>query len=167
MALNRDEYGFDALVELGNPIRSSLPDGQPAGPEVSDRLPDFKLPDATGRIVEFHRDWDQSKSAVVLYQFVIWWPPFWTQLGELSGSFKNFEDAGIKVYATSYDDQEVLEEFGEKQNIPYTLFSVIDPAVIKSYGILKDQVAPEDGFFYSIPYLGVYVTDEDGTVVAK
>jgi hypothetical protein len=71
MALNRGEYGFDAPVELGNPIRSNLSDGQPAGPQVSDRLPDFKLPDATGRIVEFHRDWDQPKSAVVLYQFVV------------------------------------------------------------------------------------------------
>ena len=71
MALNRDEYGFDAPVELGNLICSSLPDGQRTGTEVGERLPDFKLPDATGRIVEFHRNWDQSKSAVVLYQFVV------------------------------------------------------------------------------------------------
>jgi len=41
MALNRDEYGFDAPVELGHPIRSSLPDGHSTGPEVGDRLPDF------------------------------------------------------------------------------------------------------------------------------
>ena len=39
--------------------------------------------------------------------------------------------------------------------------------MIKSYGILNDQVAPEDGFSYGIPYPAVYVTDEDGTVVAK
>ena len=49
MALNRDEYGFDAPVELGHPIRSSLPDGHSMGPEVGDRLPDFKLPDTTDR----------------------------------------------------------------------------------------------------------------------
>ena len=49
MALNRDEYGFDAPVELGHPIRSSLPDGHSTGPEVGDRLPDFKLPDTTDR----------------------------------------------------------------------------------------------------------------------
>jgi hypothetical protein len=61
----------------------------------------------------------------------------------------------------------VLAEFGKKQNIPYMLLSDIDSNVIKSYGILNDQVVPEDGFFYGIPYPGVYVTDEDGKVVAK
>jgi peroxiredoxin len=66
-----------------------------------------------------------------------------------------------------YDDQEVLAKFGEKQNIPYTLFSDIDLEVIKPYCILYDQVAPEDGFFFGIPYPGVYVTDENGTVAAK
>jgi hypothetical protein len=39
--------------------------------------------------------------------------------------------------------------------------------VIKFYGILNDQIAPEDGFFFGIPYPGVYVTGEEGTVVAK
>jgi len=73
----------------------------------------------------------------------------------------------MKVYAISYDDQECLSEFGEKQNIPYTLLSDIDSDVIRAYGILNDQVSPEDGFFYGIPYPGVYVTDEDGVVVAK
>tara|TARA_E500000331_G_scaffold38109_1_gene31755 strand:+ start:154 stop:372 length:219 start_codon:yes stop_codon:yes gene_type:complete len=72
MALNRDEYGFDAPVELGHPIRSSLPDGHSTGPEVGDRLPDFKLPDTTGRIVDFHADRGQSKSAVVFYRSAVW-----------------------------------------------------------------------------------------------
>ena len=35
--------------------------------------------------------------------------------------------------------------------------------VIRAYGILNDQVSPEDGFFYGIPYPGVYVTDEEGS----
>ena len=72
MALNRDEYGFDAPVELGHPIRSGLPDGYSIGPDVGDRLPDFKLPDATGRIVNFHADRDQSKSVVVFYRSAVW-----------------------------------------------------------------------------------------------
>ena len=75
--------------------------------------------------------------------------------------------AGIKVYAVSYDDCEVLAEFSEKQGIPFPLLSDIDSEVIRAYGILNDQVAPEDGFFYGIPYPGVYVTDEEGRVAAK
>jgi hypothetical protein len=72
MALNRDEYGFDAPVELGHPIRSGLPDGHSTGPEVGDRLPNFKLPDTTGRIVDFHADRDESKSVVVFYRSAVW-----------------------------------------------------------------------------------------------
>ncbi len=61
----------------------------------------------------------------------------------------------------------MLAEFSEKQGIPFHLLSDIDSEVIRAFGILNDQVAPEDGFFYGIPYPGVYVTDEEGRVVAK
>lgn len=82
-------------------------------------------------------------------------------------AYEKFKAAGIKVYAISYDDCEVLAEFSEKQDIPFPLLSDIDSEVIRAYGILNDQVAREDGFFYGIPYPGVYVTDEEGKVVAK
>jgi hypothetical protein len=39
--------------------------------------------------------------------------------------------------------------------------------VICRYGILNDQVGRGDAFLEGIPYPGVYVTDEDGIVVAK
>lgn len=39
--------------------------------------------------------------------------------------------------------------------------------MIRDYGILNDQVAPGDGPLYGIPYPGVFVTDEEGIVVAK
>ena len=39
--------------------------------------------------------------------------------------------------------------------------------MIRDYGILNDQIAPGDGPLYGIPYPGVFVTDEDGVVVAK
>lgn len=61
----------------------------------------------------------------------------------------------------------MLREFSERQEIPFRLLSDIDSEVIRRYGILNDQVGPEDAFLYGIPYPGVYVTDEDGVVVAK
>ena len=73
----------------------------------------------------------------------------------------------MKVYAISYDDQECLSEFKDKQNIPFTLLSDVNSDVIRAYGILNNQVSPEDGFFYGIPYPGVYVTNEEGVVVGK
>jgi AhpC/TSA family/Thiol:disulfide interchange protein DsbD, N-terminal len=85
----------------------------------------------------------------------------------LRDSFDKFEANDIKLYAVSYDDQQALREFSEAQSIPYPLLSDIESAVIKHYGILNTEVSEDDAFLYGIPFPGVYVTDEDGVVVAK
>jgi hypothetical protein len=85
----------------------------------------------------------------------------------LRDAYEKFKDENISLYAISYDDQETLTEFGEKQGISYPLLSDIDSAVIRQFGILNDQVTENDSLLYGIPYPGVYVTDEDGVVVAK
>ena len=73
----------------------------------------------------------------------------------------------MAVYAISYDDQETLSEFADKQSIPYPLLSDIDSEVIRLFGILNEQVTANDAMLYGIPYPGVYVTDEQGVVVRK
>ena len=45
--------------------------------------------------------------------------------------------------------------------------SDVDSEVIRRFGILNDQVSPGDAMLYGIPYPGVFVTDEQGVVVAK
>ena len=82
-------------------------------------------------------------------------------------SHARFEAHGIKLYAVSYDDQETLKEFSEAQAIPYPLLSDIDSVVIKQYGILNTEVSKDDAFLYGIPFPGIYVVDESGTVIAK
>lgn len=39
--------------------------------------------------------------------------------------------------------------------------------MIRQFGIFNDQITRNDALLYGIPYPGVYVTDENGTVVAK
>lgn len=90
-----------------------------------------------------------------------------TQLVELRDGYAKFEDAGIKLYAVSYDDQEVLAEFTRAHEIPYPLLSDLDSEVIDAYGIRNDQIQPGDGPLYGIPYPGTYVCDEDGVVIEK
>ena len=82
-------------------------------------------------------------------------------------AYEKFREHGIELYAISYDDQKVLSEFASKQNIPFRLLSDVDSSVIRAYGILNEQVTEEAGPIFGIPYPGVYVTDEDGVVVAK
>jgi len=85
----------------------------------------------------------------------------------LRDSYAKFEAHGIKLYAISYDDQETLREFAQAQNIPYPLLSDLDSEVIKRYGILNTEVSKDDAFLYGIPFPGIFVADESGTVVAK
>ena len=72
MTIERDELGFDAPVPLGHPGRVSMPEDHPAGPAVGERLPDFELPDAFGRVVNFHHDRDGRPAVVVFYRSAVW-----------------------------------------------------------------------------------------------
>jgi peroxiredoxin len=46
--------------------------GHPTGPEIGERLPDFRLPDAHGREIDFHADRGNAKAAVVFYRSAVW-----------------------------------------------------------------------------------------------
>jgi hypothetical protein len=70
--IERDEAGFEAPAPLGHPGRRGLPLGHGTGPEVGERLPDFDLPDHTGRRVRFHEDRGDAKAAVVFFRSVVW-----------------------------------------------------------------------------------------------
>ena len=72
MTIERDELGFDAPAPVGHPGRLGLEEGHPTGPEVGDRLPDFRLPDIHGREVEFHADRGSSKAVVVFFRSAVW-----------------------------------------------------------------------------------------------
>jgi len=39
---------------------------------VGERLPDFELPDANGRLVRFHADRGGAKAVVVFYRSAVW-----------------------------------------------------------------------------------------------
>ncbi len=72
MTVEMDRLGFEAPAPLGHPGRAGLPDGHSTGPEVGERLPDFELPDQSGRPLRFHQDRGQAKAAVVFYRSVVW-----------------------------------------------------------------------------------------------
>jgi len=72
MTIERDEKGFDAPAPLGHPGRLGLEDGHRTGPQVGERLPDFRLPDAYGREIDFHSERGNAKAAVVFYRSAVW-----------------------------------------------------------------------------------------------
>jgi hypothetical protein len=68
----RDSLGFDAPAPLGHPARANMPEGAPTGPAIGERLPDFRLPDQNGRIVDLHADRGDAKAAVVFFRSAVW-----------------------------------------------------------------------------------------------
>ena len=62
---------------------------------------------------------------------------------------------------------DAIRQFADEQDMPFRLLSDVDSETIRRYGILNDQVGPDDAMLYGIPYPGVYVTDEQGVVTAK
>ena len=72
MAIERDHHGFDAPAALGHPARASLPDGASTGPAIGERLPDFTLPDAAGKSINFHSDRKGKKTVLVFYRSAVW-----------------------------------------------------------------------------------------------
>ncbi len=90
-----------------------------------------------------------------------------TQLVELQDAYPRIREAGVRLYAISYDDQEALRDFAETYKIDYPLLSDIDSAVIKRYEILNSRIQSGDAMLHGIPFPGAFVADEARRVVAK
>jgi peroxiredoxin len=90
-----------------------------------------------------------------------------TQLGELRDAHERFTEAGIKLYAVSYDSPEALAAFADANDIPFPLLSDRDSRVIREYGILNTLVRPDEAPFYGIPFPGTYLVDEGGRIAEK
>lgn len=80
---------------------------------------------------------------------------------------KDFDAAGIVVYALSYDEADALRDFRDAHGITYTLLSDPDSDVIRSFGILNTLIDPSDHPWYGIPYPGNYVVNPEGTITHK
>ena len=72
----------------------------------------------------------------------------------------------MAVFALSYDSVEALEHFANRKRITYPLLSDPDSEVIKRFGLLNEEVSPEDDG-YGIPHPGTFVVDRDGIVRSK
>lgn len=90
-----------------------------------------------------------------------------TQLVELQNALPLFTEAGIKLYAISYDDVEALEAFAEARGITYDLLADEGSETIRKFGILNHHIPETEVPFYGIPFPGTYLVDEDGTITAK
>lgn len=80
---------------------------------------------------------------------------------------QDFDAAGVRVYALSYDEPDALRDFRDAHGITYTLLSDPDSAVIRSFGILNTLIDPHDHPWYGIPYPGAIVVSAEGAITHK
>ncbi len=90
-----------------------------------------------------------------------------TQLVELQTAMPRFAEAGIKLYAISYDEVGALQDFATNHGISYEMLSDEGSKVIRQFGILNHHVTEDQVPFHGIPFPGTYLVDEQGEVVAK
>ncbi len=72
MVSERDRFGFDAPAPLDHPARQGLPAGHSTGPVVGERLPNFALPDQSGKVIDFNEDRQGNPAVVVFYRSLVW-----------------------------------------------------------------------------------------------
>jgi AhpC/TSA family/Disulphide bond corrector protein DsbC len=76
------------------------------------------------------------------------------------------EKNGVGIAAVSYDSQQILKGFADKQGIGFPLLSDRDSAVIRRFGILNTNIAP--GLrAHGVPHPVDYLVSQDGMLVRK
>ncbi|MBQ75141.1 MAG: hypothetical protein CMQ20_08975 [Gammaproteobacteria bacterium] len=80
---------------------------------------------------------------------------------------KHLTDAGVRVYALSYDEADALRDFQQAYGMTYKLLSDPDSVVIRQFGILNTLIAEDDHPWFGIPYPGTYVLDAGGVITHK
>jgi hypothetical protein len=85
---------------------------------------------------------------------------------QLQKNLAEFDEAGIAVFAISYDPVEAQRAFADQLGITFPLLADPDHAVIEEVGILNTLIEPDNGV-YGIPHPGSYVVGTDGTIDEK
>lgn len=145
------------------------------GPSVGRRFPDVELPNQNGELVDLHARRGESRAIVAFFRSARWCPYCKTELVELQEAKADFEKAGFKIFAVSYDSPATLSDFANKHGITYDLLSDEGSKVIKALGLLNEHLEEQHAYYgvqtreemRGVPYPGIFVLDEQGVVVEK
>lgn len=67
-----DAFGLAGPRAVTDGQRQPLGPNDSTGPIVGSRLPNFTLPSASGRVVDFHEDRAGQQAAVVFFRSAVW-----------------------------------------------------------------------------------------------
>jgi len=97
------------------------------------------------------------------------------QLVELQEAWPTFQQAGVALFAISYDDVASLSAFADRHGISYPLLSDEGSVTIRALGLLNEHLEQQHAFYgvgtrdehRGVPYPGTFVLDERGLIRDK
>ena len=136
------------------------------GPQVGDRIGDFRLQDQSGTARTLDALMGPNGLMLVFSRSADWCPYCKTQLVELQSRLPALKDKGIGLVAVTYDSTAILADFSRRRGITFPLLSDAGSATIKAYGLLNTTVDPASTN-YGIPFPGTIIVNRQGVVTAR
>jgi peroxiredoxin len=136
------------------------------GPQVGDRIADFRLQDQAGTAWTRDSIMGPNGALLVLSRSVDWCPYCKTQMLDLQSRIPELEAAGLGLAVITYDSTDVMADFAGRRGITFPLLSDPGSATIKAYGLLNTTM-DETSSNYGIPFPGTLVLDSEGVVTDR
>lgn len=131
---------------------------------VGDEIPhNLKVKDQHGEKQSFESLSAEKGAVLIFVRSADWCPYCQVQLLDLKFDGDPIREAGYEPIIISYDSVEVLKRFTDKYEYPYTMLSDKGSEIIKAFGILNEEIAPESDR-YGIPKPTVFVVSKDGII---
>lgn len=154
-----------APVVLADEPRATHEHAVQIGPSVGDQITDFVAVKANGEAVTL-ADISAGKGAILVFSRSLDWCPFCqTQATDLISAAAPLEEMGWSLNVITYDPPETLTEFGEKNDIPYTLLSDTGSAMINALG-LRNHDMPKGTKYDGVPHPAILFLSPEGEVLA-
>ncbi len=125
--------------------------------EIGSKLPDFKLPDQDGNILDI-KDLIGKKNLVIYFYPKDDSPGCTKEACYFQDQFEVFKEADAEVIGISGQSVESHKNFAEKYHLTFTLLSDHGNEIRKLFGVPTN-------FFGLLPGRVTYIVDKTGTVV--
>lgn len=136
------------------------------GPQVRERIPDFKLQSGEGKWWTRDSIMGPQGAMLVFSRSADWCPYCKTQIIELQGRLAELKAKGLGLAVITYDSPAVLADFSTRRSITFPLLSDPGSETIKAFGILNTTVE-EKSTSVGIPFPGTFIVNRAGVVTAR
>lgn len=167
---------YDALV-----ARLENLDNGHVGPGIGDPMPNFVLPDETGRLVSLS-SMLESGPAVISINRGHWCPYCRLELHALTERYGDIRTAGAQLIAIMPDVAEVTRRYRSERGLPFPILSDIDLGYALHLGLvfwigedvkrLYDEIGVDlarcqGNASYFLPFAAKFIVGTDGIVKAR